>query len=54
MTDESSKLNLNVLAARVLEDQLDEFLVRAVACRSWADMMRLAREYVELDDHSLV
>jgi len=23
-----------------------------VACRSWADMMRLAKEYVELDDHS--
>jgi hypothetical protein len=37
-----------------LEDQLEEFLERAVACRSWADMMRLAREYVELDDRFLV
>ena len=35
-----------------LQDQLDEFLERAVVCRSWADMMRLAREYVELDDQS--
>ncbi len=32
-----------------LEDQVDEFLRRAVACRSCDEMVQLAMEYVELD-----
>ena len=36
-----------------LDDQAEEFLKRAVVCRSHSELVRLAKEYVELDGESL-
>ena len=36
-----------------LDGQVEEFLKRAVVCRSRSEMVQLATEYVELDDDPL-
>lgn len=43
----------DTLRAAGLDDNLNEFLARAVTCCSCGEMIQLAKEYVELEDSFL-